>query len=268
MKKHARILTAILSVILTVTAFSVTVHAEDIPGGDPGVVDPQPQDSYVEPQPQDSYVEPQPQESYVEPQPQDSYVEPDPQYSYVEPDPQTSYVEPYEEPDYSNNSDVYYDADGNTYSDYSEVYVGGDQTYTPPMSTAPSAPLFDTSKTKVDEKTLSSSDWNDIKAKLSGASGTSDDNGGDFAFIQNNDAAGDNGHLILILGFTLIALSVAGFAYLISSAVARRKKTALAHAGKSAAHSANGARYRSNADYDDDFGGSSKRKPKNGRRYK
>lgn len=266
MNRHSRFLTAILAVILLITAFTATAYAEDI--GDNSYVDPQPQDSYVDPDPQDSYVDPDPQDSYVDPDPQDSYVDPDPQYSYVDPDPQDSYVDPYVEPNNGNGGDVvYYDSDGNTYSDYSEMYVGGDQTYTPPMSTAPSAPLYDTSKTKVDEKTLSSNDWNDIKAKLNGSNGGKTSDSGDFAFIQNNSSSGDNGHMILVLGFTLIALSVAGFIYLIASAVLRRKQTALAHAAKAAANSSGGTRYRSNSDYDDDFS-DSKKKPKNGKRYK
>ena len=277
MKRHSRFIVMILSVTLLLTAFTVTASAEDI-GGESIADDPSTIESEVTPDPPSSAsITPEPQPSYVEPsqqQPQESYVEPDPQYSYVEPDPQYSYVESYAEPDYNSESsddNVYYDADGNTYSDYSEVYVGGDQTYTPPASTAPSAPIYDTSKTKVDEKTLSASDWNDIKAKLGGSKNAKSD-GGDFAFIQNNTSTDDNGHLILIIGIALLVLSLFGFGYLIFSAVNRRKKTALAHAGKASANQNSGKRYRSNADYDDNFSSekSSKKssKPKNGKRYK
>ena len=290
MKRHARIMTAILSAILLVSAFTVTASAEDVPGGEISIIDDNPASDAgpITPEPggdSSDPITPEPQQpSYVEPsqQSQDSYVEPAPQDSYVEPAPQDSYIESYVEPDNNNNNDnnydssnVYYDADGNTYSDVNDVYVGGDQTYSPPASTAPSAPLYDTSKTKVDDKTLTDSDWKDIKAKLTGA-GNKKSDGGDFAFIQNNNSSEDNGHLIFILGIVLIVLSVAGFTYLIVSASMRRKKTALAHAGKAAGKANgkqphNGARYRSNADYDDDFSNDSRKKsskPKNGRRYK
>lgn len=283
MNRHSRFLTAILSVMLIAAACTVTAHAEDMP---PSYVEP----SYVEP----SYVEPgQGEQSREEPgqgeqsQDEPSYNEPsynEPSYnepSYNEP----SYNEPsYNEPVYdgdngnnnnnnnNNNNTVYYDENGNAYSNSEEVYVGSNQTYTPPASTAPSAPLFDTSKTKVDENTLNANDWKDIKAKLSGSTAKASDSDGigDFAFIQNNNSTGDNGHLIFILGIALIALSLAGFIYLIVSAVRRRKQTALAHAGKAAASSSNGNRYRANDDYADDYGDDSKpsKKPKNGRRYK
>ena len=274
MNRHSRFITAILSVMLIASACTVTANAEDI-GGDQSYVEP----SYVEP----SYNEP----SYNEPsQNEPSYNEP----SYNEP----SYNEPsYNEPSYNegggnepgyndgdggnnnnnnnNNNNVYYDENGNAYSNTDEIYVGSNQTYTPPASTAPSAPLYDTSKTKVDENTLNANDWKDIQAKLSGstAKATDTDNTGDFAFIQNNNATGDNGHLIFIIGVALIAVSLAGFVYLIISAVRRRKKNALAYAGKAAA-SSNGSRYRANDDYDDNYGDDSKpsKKPKNGRRYK
>ena len=167
--------------------------------------------------------------------------------------------------DYSNNNDyIYYDSDGNTYSDYSDMYVGGDQVYTPPATVAPSVPLYDTSNTKIDEKTLSSKDWNDIKARLNGAGKNDASDGDDFAFIQNNLSSGDNGHLIFITGLALVILSLIGFGYLTFSAVARRK-TAKAHAsGKSS--SKGGGHYRSD-DYNDGFKAEAKKSAKRGSRY-
>ena len=280
MNRHSRFITAILSVMLIASACTVTAYAEDMGeqsnNNEPSYNEP----SYNEP----SYNEPSYNEpSYNEP----SYNEP----SYNEP----SYNEPsYNEPSYNdggnnndgyydgdggnnnnnnnnNNNTVYYDENGNAYTDSNEVYVGSNQTYSPPASTAPSAPLYDTSKTKVDENTLNANDWKDIQAKLSAstAKASDTDNTGDFAFIQNNTASGDNGHLILIIGIALIAVSVAGFIYLIVSAVRRRKQNALAYAGKAAANS-NGSRYRANDDYADNYGDDPKpaKKPKNGRRYK
>lgn len=279
MKRHSRIIVMILSVTLLLAAFAVTANAEEISGESiPDI--PSTIESDVQPDPpSNASITPDPQPGYVEPsqqQSQESYVDPEPQYSYVDPEPQYSYVESYDEPDYnsseSNEDNVYYDADGNEYSDVADVYVGGDQTYTPPASTAPSAPLYDTSKTKIDEKTLSANDWNDIKAKLSGSK-TSKSDGGDFAFIQNNTSTDDNGHLILIIGIALVALSMFGFGYLIVSKVNRRKKTAPVHAaGKSSGTPSNGNRYRSNSDYNDNFSSEKttkkSSKPKNGKRYK
>ena len=148
----------------------------------------------------------------------------------------------------SDGDTVYYGSDGNTYSDYSEIYVGGDQVYTPPATIAPSAALYDTSNVKVDDKTLSSNDWNDIKAALSGSKTTGSSDGDDFAFIQNNASTGDNGHMIFVIGLTLVILSLIGFIYLIASAVSRRRK-APARSGSSSS----GGRYRSDDDYNDGY---------------
>ena len=256
MNRHSRFMITILAIIFSLTAFaSLTAMAESfddqVSGGDLG--------------PQESYVEPEPQQSYVEPEPQQSYVEPEPQQSYAEPQ------QSYEQPDYNQggNSDVYYDSDGNEYSDYNEMYVGGDQTYTPPASTpSTTAALYETSKNKIDNSTLTKSDWDAIKANLGDGKNSASSSGDDFTWIQGNTSKEDDGHWRLILGIALILLSVVGFVYLIASAVNRRKRTALAHAGKQHTANANGPRYRSNNDYNDNFSPSSNKKPKNGKRYK
>ena len=174
---------------------------------------------------------------------------------------------------------TYYDGDGNEYSDPGDVYVGGDQTYVPPAS-APSttAALYDTSKEKVYDKTLSSSDWKSIKEKLNGSNASEVKNGVvDFSDMQAVASDGNNGHWLLIIGIALALLSFAGFGYLIFSAVSRRKKTANVHSGgsKYSAASASGGRYRENDDYDDDYSTekhvkskAKSDKPKNGTRYK
>ena len=129
--------------------------------------------------------------------------------------------------DDDSGSDSYYDMDGNRYSNSSEIYVGGNQTYTPPVTVPETtAALYDTSSTKVDNRTLTNSDWKDIQAKLTEASNNAnakDADTGDFAFIQKNTEVEDNGHWMLILGFALIILSVIGFVILIAHAGERKR---------------------------------------------
>lgn len=184
----------------------------------------------------------------------------------------------------------------NSYSDYDEeydyegersstgeiLYVGGDQTYVPP-ATIPSttAALYDTSKVKVDESTLTKSDWADIKQKLT-ASANTDNNPdtGDFAFIQKNTSVEDNGHWMLYLGFALIGLGVIGIIFLIIKASERRKQMAAATVRtvnterpappavpqQSAPAKKSGKRnlrYRDDSEYGDDYGD----KPKGGTRF-
>lgn len=149
-----------------------------------------------------------------------------------------------------NSSSVYYDSDGNEYSDQSEVYVGGGQSYEPPVSTAPSAPLIKTEK-DIDVNELSKNDWNDIKASLTKAQKGGADSGDDFSFIQKNTSKADNGHMFLVIGIAMVILSVAGFTYLIVSAV-RRKNAAPIKGVKSAGGSAP-SRYRDESDYDDGY---------------
>ena len=156
-----------------------------------------------------------------------------------------------------NNGSGWVDSDGNVFSSPQDVYVGGGQSYQPPQSTAPSAALYDTKNKKVDDKTLSSNDWGDIAAKLKNAGNTTgeDDGSGDFTFIQQNTAKEDNGHWIIIAGAACLALSLAGFIYLIASAVSRRSKLKTA---------------MSTDDYDDGYKPSAKKEktPRNGKRYK
>lgn len=306
MTKHLRIITALLALIFCVSAvssFSVTVFAESQVSEEPANPDPVITPEPVNPEP----VNPDP----VTPEPDPVTPEPDP----VTPEPEPVSPEPYnDDSGYNSNSNnnnnsnnnynnygsgdsdngssadngsessaVYYDSDGNEHDSQSDVYVGGGQTYVPPVSTAPSAPLIKT-QNNIDVNELSKNDWNDIKASLAKANkngGMSD--GDDFSFIQKNTAKGDNGHLVLVLGITMLVLSVAGFTYLIVSAVRRRRQMAAPLAAKAAAHSSASGHYRDDSDYNDGFKASSKKadkfdtakipnaskaKQKGGKRYK
>ena len=180
----------------------------------------------------------------------------------------------------TGDASTYYDGDGNEHSNPDEVYVGGDQTYTPPASTpSTTAALYDTSKEKVYDKTLSSNDWKNIREKLNGSNASEVKNGVvDFSDMQAVASDGNNGHWLLIIGIALSLLSLAGFGYLIFAAVSRRKKTAPVQTStaKSAPAAKSGGRYRENDDYDDDYSTGEKHvksktksdKPKNGTRYK
>lgn len=315
MTKHVRIITALLALIFCVSAmsvFAVPAFAESQAAEEPA--NPVTPVTPVTPEPDPEPVNPEP--ANPEPaNPDPAPANPDP--APVTPDP--GYVDPgnnnsgnnngYSNDDSGNsgnnsgsnsgnagsnnssdnNSAVYYDSNGNEHNNQSDVYVGGGQTYVPPVSTAPSAPLIK-SQGKIDVNELSKNDWNDIKASLAKANkngGVSD--GDDFSFIQKNTAKGDNGHLVLVLGIAMLVLSVAGFIYLIVSKVRSRKQMAAPLAAKAAgAHSAEGSRYRSSADYNDGYKVSAKKtsskkaskfdtadlptvsadKPKGGRRYR
>ena len=167
MTKHLRIITALLALIFCVSAvssFSVTVFAESQVSEEPANPDPVITPEPVNPEP----VNPDP----VTPEPDSVTPEPDP----VTPEPEPVNPEPYnDDSGYNSNSNnnnnsnnnynnygsgdsdngssadngsessaVYYDSDGNEHDSQSDVYVGGGQTYVPPVSTAPSAPLIKT----------------------------------------------------------------------------------------------------------------------------
>ena len=142
------------------------------------------------------------------------------------------------------------------------------------------AALYDTSKSRIDDKTLTYSDWDDIAKKLREPENNKNaDKSGDFAFIQKNTDVSDNGHWMLLVGFTLIALSLIGFIYLIVNA-SRRKRAAVANSYRAPGNpyaQTSGPRYRREEpqDYVDDFGAETAKKPKkskksknSGRRYR
>ena len=287
MNKHSRLITALLALIFcfsAITAFSITpVYAEGQVGegaggeggeggGETPVVDPEP--VYTDP------ITPEPEPVYTDP------VVPEPVY--------TDPVSPGDGGGSgsggsgggssdsgsgsgssgggssdsgsgggnNDSSSVYYDSDGNQHANQSDVYVGGGQSYAPPVSTAPSVGLVKTEK-NIDVNELSKNDWNDIKASLQKASkGGSASDGDDFSFIQKNTAKEDNGHMVFVLGLALVILSVAGCSYLIISAVMRRKKIKAGGVSSSGAHSAGSSHYRADNDYDDGYKASSKKASK------
>lgn len=154
----------------------------------------EPESSEPEPEPSkpESQPEPEPQPD-PEPQPQPQ-PQPDP-----EPDPEPTI------PD--NNTTSYYEPDNN----YS---YNGDAV----------ASLYDVS-TVVDTNELSAKDWNivlDLNDK-----GKSENLGlSDFSFIKDevdNPSGEDDGKWILYVGYTLVALGMAGILYVVASTVYRFK---------------------------------------------
>ncbi len=265
MKKHYRLITAVLSLTFCISAFGFTAYAEDEDinpgGGQPGI------DIPTQP-PQASDIP-----DYTEPQQSYDYSSSDnSQYQYSD-----SYSSSY---DYNNGQSYYssYDNDYNNYYNYnnnyndssSSFYVGGGQSYVPPDSTAASASVYNVDDRKIDDSELNSKDWKDIQTNLSKA-GNSGSDSDDFAFIKNNDSKSDNGEWMLILGITLIILSAAGITYVIASNVSKRKKAA-AGSYHSGAHRTGGAntQYRSSRDYSDGYKTSAangKKRRENSRKY-
>lgn len=187
---------------------------------------------------------------------------------YSEPDNNYNNGGEYNDPDNNNNNNgggqnYYYDSDGNSYTDQNDVYVGGGQVYEPPKATAPSAALYKTDG-RVEDGTMKQSDWSDIAERLKNADSNGGDDGGDFAAIQNNSSAADNGHWILIAGLACMLLSLAGIVYFIVSLAHSRRKYVSAPAPQKSAPQTN--RYRSD-DYNDGFKSEPKRKS-GGKRYK
>lgn len=271
MNRHIKLITALLSIIFCFSLLTFTVSAVDADGD--GYDDGTGEYIGVPSGPLDDPVEP------VEPVVTDPIVT-DP--IYIEPETEAPYYEPETDPYYYDDSNNDYDSSYDQDSD--DFYVGGGQTYVPPVSTAPSAALYDAER-EIDVNELSSNDWDDIKANLSNAN-SADGDADDFSFIKDNDSTADNGEWMLITGIVCLLLSVAGIIYIIVSTVSRRKKiSAGTHSVRRPAYASGGA-YSHSADvYDDDYGTSSKnekkklersrkydtaevRLPKSGTRYK
>ncbi len=256
MNLRHKLITALLSIVLCISIFTITAYAIDLDGDgidDEVVTNPT---EIVETEP--PYVEPETEPPYVEPETDAPYVEPETDAPYVEPD------DPYYD---SESSEIYYDSDNGGES--SEFYVGGGQSYVPPVSTAPSAPLYE-SNHKIDDSVLSNNDWKDISANLKNAGQGDGNDSDDFGFIKNNDSLSDNGEWMLYAGIACLALSAAGIAYVIISSVNKHKKLSggfnrsqYAYAG------AENGRYRSSSDYDDGYKNekADKKKVNKSRRY-
>lgn len=214
MIKQHRLITALLTFVFLISAFSFSAYAVGEDVGDPssGGGD---SSSIIEPPTYAPPVESDPQSSQ-------SYVSSD--TSQYNPDYSSSYY--YDESDnYSSNNYDYndnhnYDYDDNNQS--SELYVGGGQTYDPPASTAASVPVYDVDSRKIDDSVLSSKDWKDIQASLNNA-GDSNSGDDDFSFIKNNDSKLNNGDWMLFLGIALIILSIAGISYVVVTIIKQRK---------------------------------------------
>ncbi|MGN0491192.1 hypothetical protein [Ruminococcus sp.] len=240
MSRKNKLITALLSIVLCFSIFTITAYAVDLDGD--GIDD----DVVVTDPP--AVVETDP--PYVEPETEAPYYEPETEAPYYEPETEAPYYEP-EDPYNSDSSQIYYDSDNGGES--SEFYVGGGQSYVPPVSTAPSAPLYDSNR-KIDDSVLSNNDWKDISASLKNAGQGSENDSDDFGFIKNNDSLGDNGEWMLYTGIACLALSAAGIAYVIISSVSKHKKLSGGLSGKQYAYAGAGnGRYRSSSDYDDGY---------------
>ena len=241
MSRRNKLITALLSIVLCFSIFTITAYAVDLDGD--GIDD----DVVVTDPP--AIIETYP--PYVEPATDAPYYEPETEAPYYEPETEAPYYEP-EEPNYnSDSSQIYYDSDNGGES--SEFYVGGGQSYVPPESTAPSAPLYESNR-KIDDSVLSNSDWKDISASLKNAGKDGENDSDDFGFIKNNDSLSDNGEWMLYTGIACLALSAAGIAYVIISSVSKRKKLSGGLSGKQYAYAGAGnGRYRSSSDYDDGY---------------
>ncbi|MGN1433642.1 MAG: hypothetical protein ACI4XI_08070 [Ruminococcus sp.] len=246
MSRRNKLITALLSIVFCFSMFSITAFAVgENEGNDP--IDP----GQVATTPE--YPD-QPTEAPA-PDPDPEPVDPDPEPVYTDPVSDPGYEEPgYEDPGYSyedSGNEIYYDSDNGGES--SEFYVGGGQSYVPPASTAPSAPLYESNR-KIDDSVLSNSDWKDISASLKNAGQGSGDDSDDFGFIKNNDSLSDNGEWMLYTGIACLALSAAGIAYVIISSVSKHKKLSGGLSGKQYAYAGAGnSRYRSSSDYDDGY---------------
>ena len=279
MNKHLKLITALLSIILCLSVFTLSASALDADGDgyddetgeyigvytEPVYTEP----VYTEP----VYTEP----VYTEP----VYTEPvytEPVYDYTEPvydytEPVYDYDDDYNDYDDAQSSDSYNDYDFDTEYD---VDYSADSYVAPETS-----PLYESDR-EIDDSELSKSDWDYIKANLNNADG-SDDGSDDFNFIKKNDSKGDNGDWMLFVGLACVLLSIAGIVYVIASGVIRRKKV---KSGVYASASASNPRYRDDDDYGDGYRSSKSEKKKldrsrkydtadivlprnkNGRRYK
>lgn len=243
MSRRNKLITALLSIVLCFSMFTFTAFAvgeSENGGGDVSASEAPVDPVITEPEP-----EPEP-EPVPEPEP-----EPEPEPQYTDPAPDPGYVDPGYSYEDDSSSQIYYDSDNGGES--SEFYVGGGQSYVPPVSTAPSAPLYESNR-KIDDSVLSNSDWKDISASLKNAGKGSENDSDDFAFIKNNDSLDDNGEWMLFTGIACLALSAAGIAYVIISAVSKRKKLSGGLSGKQYAYAGAGnGRYRSSNDYDDGY---------------
>lgn len=268
MSKHLKVLAGALSAVMLLGSagmFAAYAEAE--------IIEPDP--VYTEPYNPDPGYDPDPGTPTYPDMPIDDPVDPEP-YS-----PESSYVP---DPGYNsgggggtvddggsgsnnnNNYNSYVEQDSNVFDPYATGSANSSQQSQVQSATAS---LYNVNEKKIDDKTLSKNDWGDIASRLKNAGNTvdEDDGSGDFTFIQQNNNVDDNGHWIIVAGVACLVLSLAGFIYLIASAISRRRKLSAATGGTSG----NGGYYRADNDYDDGYSAAHTKKektPKNGRRYK
>ncbi|MBQ1507193.1 MAG: hypothetical protein IIZ36_02070 [Ruminococcus sp.] len=286
MKKHRKLITALLTLTLCASCFTLTAHAEPEVSGEAEVSvveDPQPpaEQSVVTPPDDESSILPGPD---PEPAPvqddESSNVVSDPQSSnsgnigdngesYNNNNNNNNY---YYNPDYGYSQDDYYsdESSGGSAGYYidsqgEESYLGGGQNYIPPQNIAPTADLYEIDERKIDDKVLSGNDWKDIQANLSNAKNTGGDSD-DFSFIKNNVSKTDNGDWMLIAGVAAVLLSLVGITYVIISSANQRKR---ASAGASNNSGSNNY-YQNNVSdgYDDGYRSNSPRGAKKQNRSK
>ncbi|MDD5796445.1 MAG: hypothetical protein PUD24_05880 [Oscillospiraceae bacterium] len=162
-----------------------------------------------------------------------------------------------------NNSENNYYSDNNS-SDYSNNNENDDYVseYNYEITETQAASQSDLYKSndKIDVNELSDNDWNAIAKSLENATDTG--GGDDFNFIKKNTSSADNGIWMLILGASLIILSILGIGYVVLSALNKKNKYAYAGTapkGKSGNYS---SAQRPRNDYGDNYSGKRTKQPK------
>ncbi len=251
MSKRFKLITALLALIFCMTAFGVTASAVEGDDSQSVVIDDgQSDESVQEPeQPAQPAVDDNPGQGGNTGGGSSDYNS---QSDYNDYNDSYSDNINYDYNDYSNNysNDNNYDYNyggndySNQYEEYNDVnsYLGGDQTYVEPVTSASSASLYDVDENDIDDTELASSEWKSILANINTSSGSGDDSD-DFGFIKNNTSKVDNGDWMLIVGISLMVLSAAGIAYVIISNVMTRKKVAVRAGGRGTAPMRQGNSY-------------------------
>lgn len=263
MNRKSKLLSIILAAVFCLSAITLTVNAADLDGD--GIDDDQSGVVVTDPAPvvtEAPYVEP----TYAPVATEPAYVDPgydDNSGSNSNSNSSSNNYDDNNNYDSNSNNDSNYnysdnnDNSDNNSSDQSSYIGGGQSTYVVPDSTAPSASLYD-SDGNIDDSVLSNNDWKDIESNLKNANNSGSD-GDDFNFIKKNEDKNDNGDWVLICGIVCLLLSGCGIAYLIVSAVLRRKKYSKAiPSGRKFATAGAGSSYshddsRSSGEYSDGY---------------
>lgn len=265
MNKKSRITVLLISIIFSLSAFSITAFAEDYTDAPPAE-----EPTYAAPEePTEVYTEAPPETEYIPPE----TAAPNTDYNY---DDYTDYQEPAtqynpgvegNEGDDGNSGDsssatddysAYDDGSDYTYDEYTPDFEDDDYVIesVQPVS---EAELYDVNK--VDDSELSKSDWDSIAKSLENASNKG--GGADFSSIKNNKSASDNGLWMLITGALMVILAIVGITYVIISSMNSKKAYAGAPSKEAAAKGgsrSSSSKQRAKSDYNDGYGALSKRK--------